>query len=335
MHSVILFFKNVFGVLKDAYMDFMDDDCTSQAAALSYYTIFSLPALLAIIVTIVGAIWGQEAASGEIQRQIESLIGSQAASEIQTMIANAGKSAQGRSGLIASLIGIGVLIFGATGAFIQLQSALNTIWEVAPDPDAGGIKNFLSKRLLSFGMILAVGFLLLVSLAASAAISAFGDILAQWLPAFFSGPLLSILNFAVSLLIITILFAAIFKILPDAVIRWKDVGMGAFFTAILFVIGKTLIGLYLGRSNVASAYGAAGSLALILVWIYYSSLILFWGAELTQSYARHIGAHILPAKGAVRIVREKRHVNDTKSEMKEHIEPVRPTATSPAEEHGR
>lgn len=325
--------KNAFSVLKETFNDFLDDDCTSLAAALSYYTLFSLPALLVIIITLVGAIWGQEAASGEIRQQIQSLIGSEAATQVQTMIASAGEGVSEGSGLLPTFIGIGVFLFGATGAFMQLQAALNKVWEVAPDPEVGGVKNFISKRLLSFGMILGMGFLLLVSLAASAAISAFGDVLTRLLPGDFSGHLLGILNFVVSLFIITILFAATFKILPDAIIRWQEVAIGALFTAALFVLGKSLIGMYLGRSDVGSAYGAAGSLALILVWVYYSANILFLGAEFTQSYARHSGSRIVPSNGAVRVVKDIRRVDDTEIHTEENIEPVRTGASARATDH--
>ncbi|HET6567690.1 MAG TPA: YihY/virulence factor BrkB family protein [Rhodothermales bacterium] len=309
---------------KDLFKDFSDDDCPRMAAALSYYTIFSLPAVLVIVATIVGAVFGQAAAEGQIQQQFGSLLGEEGASFIQTMIQNEGERATGSSGIIATILGIGVLLFGAIGAFVELQSALNTTWEVEPDPEKGGINAFIVKRLLSFGMILGIGFLLLVSLVLSAAISAFGQLISNYLPDFFSQGLLFAINIAISLLVITLLFAAIFKIMPDAVVQWKDVGVGALATAVLFVIGKFAIGLYLGHSSVGSAYGAAGTLALLLIWIYYSALIVFIGAEFTQIWARYTGSRIVPDENAVRVVSETRHVDDDGLATDETTEPVRP-----------
>lgn len=314
--------------VKDLFKDFSDDDCPRMAAALSYYTIFSLPALLVIVVTIVGVAFGQQAAQGQIQQQFSALLGPEGASEVQAMVQNANERASGASGVFATILGIAFLIFGAIGAFVELQSALNATWEVAPDPERGGIKNFVFKRLLSFGMILGIGFLLLVSLVLSAAISAFGKVIGNWLPSFFSQPALFVINIGISLVVITLLFAAIFKILPDAVVRWRDVWVGALATAILFVIGKFAIGLYLGQSNVASTYGAAGSLALLLLWVYYSALIIFIGAEFTQIWARYSGSQIMPDANAVRVVKETRRVSDGSPNADESTEPVRSTASS-------
>ena len=294
------------GLLKETFSEFSDDNCTSMAAALAYYTIFSLPPLLVIIITLAGFFLSPQQVEQAIQQQASGLIGQQAAAQIQTMVQNA--SNLGSSGTIGLVLGIAGLLFGATGAFAQLQQALNRAWEVEPDPEQGGLTSFLSKRLLSLSMILGIAFLLLVSLALSAAISALSSYMAGFLP--FGQAFLWVVNVAVSLLVITLLFAAIFKVMPDARIAWGDVWVGAFVTALLFEIGKFLIGFYLGRSNPGEAFGAAGSLALILVWVYYSALIVFLGAEFTQAWASRRGSGITPDSDAVRVVTDKRYVRE-------------------------
>jgi membrane protein len=300
--------KNTFGILKESFKEFSEDECTSLAAALSYYTVFSLPALLVIIIWIVGVIWGQEAATGQIQQQVSGMLGPEGGAEIETMIQSAGSRTAG--GLMAKILGIGALIFGATGAFGQLQYSINKIWEVEPDPEQGGVKRMALKRVLSFGMVLAIAFLLMVSLVLSAAIAAFGSMLDNMLPGFFSEAVLQGLNLLISLAVFTLLIAAIYKVLPDAVVAWSNVWVGAFATALLFTIGKFLIGLYLGNSEIGSTYGAAGSIVLILVWVYYSSLIVFFGAEFTQVWAKHQGTRIEPDDDAVRVIEEKKHIRD-------------------------
>jgi membrane protein len=234
---------------------------------------------------------------GRVEAQLASLLGREGATAIREMLANANRPGSG--GVLPTLLGVAGLLFGATGAFIQLQSALNTAWDVKPDPRQGGVKNFITKRLLSLGMLLAVGFLVLVSLALSALLSSAGGSVERFLPESLSGPLLAVINLVVSFAVITLLFAAIYKVLPDAVIQWRYVWIGAAVTALLFVVGKFLIGFYIGQSEPGDAYGAAGSLAVILVWIYYASMIVLLGAEFTQVYARAKGAEILPEPGAV------------------------------------
>jgi membrane protein len=216
----------------------------------------------------------------------------------------------GAAGLLPTIVGIGGLILGATGAFGQLQAALNRAWEVAPDPRQGGVRGFLVKRLFSFGMILSVAFLLLVSLVLSAALSAFSGTLGRMLPNGLSVTLLQVLNLTVSFLVITALFATIFKVLPDAKVAWRDVWVGAAVTALLFVVGKFLIGFYLGRSNPGQAFGAAGSLALLFAWVYYSAMILLFGAEFTQAWVERNGGSIAPQRGAVRVVEETKQIRD-------------------------
>lgn len=298
--------KGVLELLKQTFRDFSDDECPTMAAALSYYTVFALPPLLLLIVMIVGVVMGPQQVQEALQGQLGGMLGEAGGDEIRTILEKAQETKKPDSGRpLAAVLSVLALVFGATGAFGQLQAALNKAWEVAPDPEQGGIKSFLFKRVFSFGMILGVAFLLMVSLALSAAITAFGHML------HISEPLLHVFNFAVSLLIFTLLFAAMFKILPDAVIAWGDVWVGALFTTILFVLGKFAIGLYLGSSNPGEAFGAAGSLAVLLIWIYYASMILLLGAEFTQTWAERRGGGIRPEEGAVRVVKETRHVRDT------------------------
>ncbi len=282
----------------------MDDDCMTMAAAIAYYTTFSIAPLLLIIISIVGIVFGREAVQQDIQKQIEGLIGGGAASQVGAMVQNAGQHSS--SGFLGALLGVLALLFGATGAFTQLQSSLNNVWHVKPDPKAGGIKNFLGHRLLSLGMVMAIAFLLVVSLAVSAALSALGGFLGGVLPHALSGPVLQAVNFVVSLAIVAALFAAMFKLLPDVVVRWRDVWIGAVTTAILFTVGKFLIGLYLGRSGTASAYGAAGSFVLIVLWIYYSSIIFLLGAELTAGWSEAHSGGVRPKAGAVAVETEER-----------------------------
>lgn len=298
----------VFGMVKAAFTDFNDDNCPTQAAALSYYTVFSLPPLLVLIIVVASAIFQPADVQHAMQGQLQGLIGASAGQGIETILANAQRPG-GRG--IASILGFGALLIGASGAFLQLQSALNRAWEVKPDPDHGGIKAFIWKRLLSLGMVAGLGFLLMVSLVLSAILAALGSAVQRFLPGE-SGVVLLVINHAVSLAVITGLFAAIFKILPDARVRLTDVWTGAIATAVLFEAGKFAIGFYLGRSNLGEAFGAAGSLALMLVWIYYSSMLVLFGAEFTQVWARERGARIEPEPGAVRVTEDPPKVSAAK-----------------------
>lgn len=287
--------RRIYSLLKDTTSQWIDDKSLKLGAALSYYTVFSLPPLLLIVIALAGLGFGEEAAQGQIMGQFEGFVGKQSAAIIQTMIA---KAAGPQRGTIATIIGLVVLLMGASGVFTELQDSLNTIWKVKPKPQAG-FKYLIRTRLLSFGMILSIGFLLLVSLVITAILAAFGDIMNELWP----GPpiiqyVMHVVNFIVSFGVVTALFAILFKFLPDAKITWKDVWLGAAVTAFLFTVGKFLIGLYLGKSGIASTYGAAGSLVLILAWIYYSSQILFFGAEFTQVYANRYGSRITPAEYA-------------------------------------
>ncbi len=289
--------KGTFGLLKDAGKDFMDDECPVRAAALSYYIVFSLPPLLILILLIASAVFDPAEVQRALTEQMGSFMGPQGAQEIGTIMTEAEKP--GGRGLKA-VLGIAAIVFGATGSFLQLQGALNRAWEVEPDPKQGGIKNMIFKRILSLGMILGVAFLLLVSLALSAALSAVGGMIGRLIPGG-SEVVAHVFNFVLSFAVISLLFAAIYKVLPDAKIAWKDVWVGAVVTALLFTVGKFLLGLYLGRSNPGEAFGAAGSLALLLVWIYYSSMIVLFGAEFTQAWAIRQGAGIVPKEGARRM----------------------------------
>ena len=296
--------RGVFAIIKQSVRDFIDDDAPTMAAALSYYTVFSLPPLLVLLLTLLGAVLDPQDIQGTVEGQIRGLMGPEGGEQIRTIIANADRPGSG--GLVATILGLVALVLGATGVFGQLQAALNKAWEVAPDPEQGGFKSFLMKRVFSVGMVLALAVVLLVSLVLSALLSGFGDSLARFLPEGLSGALLEAFNFAVSFGVITLLFAAIFKVLPDATIAWRDVWVGAGTTALLFTIGKFALGLYLGRSNPGEAFGAAGALALMLVWIYYSSMIVLLGAEFTQTWANRRGQGITPERGAVRVVQETR-----------------------------
>jgi len=297
-----------FGLLKESVNDFIEDDCPSMAAALSYYTVFSLPPLLVLLLTILGAVLDPQDIQGTLEAQMRSAMGPGGADQVRTILANADRP--GAGGLVPAVLSIVALLLGATGVFGQLQSALNKAWGVAPDPEKGGIKTVILRRMFGLGMVLGLAFILLVSLVVSAVLSAFGDQIGRFLPSGLSAPVLEAVNFAGSLAVITLLFGAIFKVMPDARIAWRDVRVGALVTAVLFVGGKFALGLYLGRSNPGEAFGAAGALALMLVWIYYSSMIVLLGAEFTQVWAEHRGKGITPEKGAVRIVTETRRLGE-------------------------
>jgi membrane protein len=300
--------RETFALVRDSVKEFLDDDCQTQAAALSYYTIFSLPPLLVLILMLLGAVLDPQDIRGHLEVQLSGLMGATATEQIRNILEQA--RAPGAGGGVTAVLSVLALLLGATGAFGQLQAAINRSWEVAPDPDKGGIKQFVLKRVFSFGMILSVAFLLLVSLVLSAALTAFGGALGSMLPDGVSATLLQVVNQVLSLVVIAGLFAALFKVLPDARVAWRDVLVGGAATAVLFVLGKFLIGLYLGRSNPGEAFGAAGSLAVLLVWIYYSSMILLFGAEFTQLWAERRGQGIAPERGAIRVVRQRKELRE-------------------------
>lgn len=268
--------KRVIALFRKTWTEFSDNHAQRLGASLAYYTIFSLGPILLIAVSIAELVFGREAAQGRIAGELQGVFGANVANQLNTMIASAHKKG---SGTIAMIIGIVTLLLGAAGVFGNLKDALNTIWNVEPKK-SGGIMTTIRRRFLSMAMVLGVGFLLLVSLVIDAAISAMGAALSQWI------------QLIVSLGVITVLFAMIFRYLPDTEIEWRDVWLGAGFTAFLFVIGKFALGLWLGKGSVGSAYGAAGSLVILLVWIYWSAQILFFGAEFTQVYANAHGSRI-------------------------------------------
>jgi membrane protein len=270
-------------LLKQTASEWLDDNAPSRAASLSYYTIFSIAPLLLIAVAVAGVVFGRTAVHGEVSAQLQSLLGSGSAQAIEEMMASASKVG---SGVVASIIGVVLLGLGACGAFVELQDTLNEMWGV-DKKETSGVFGFIRARLLSFAMIGVIAFLLLVSLVVSAGLAAAGAFAKDRLPA--GEALFHAVNFVVSFGVITFLFAAIFKILPDAKVPWRDVWFGAAVTSLLFVIGKLVIGLYLGKSSTASSYGAAGSFAVLLIWIYYSAMIVFFGAEFTQVFARARG----------------------------------------------
>jgi membrane protein len=268
-------FRSVVELFKRTFQRFFAKDTFEMGAALAYYTVFSLAPLVLIAIAIAGLVFGPKAAEGQIAGEIENAVGPAVAKAVQQTL----KNAQDGGSTTASIIGVIVLIFGASGVFVQLQDSLNTIWQVQPK-NSGGIWAMVLHRLLSFAMVLGIGFLLLVSLIVNTSLSAMSHFLAPEQTA-----IAQVVNQLISFGFITLLFALIFKFLPDRPITWSDVWIGAAFTSLLFVVGKYLLGLYLGRGSVTSAYGAAGSLVVILMWVYYASQILLFGAQFTQVYA--------------------------------------------------
>jgi membrane protein len=302
---MLLQLKAIPRLLWTTVSEFSRDGCGNLAAALSYYTVFSLPPLLVLLLLIVGAFVDTSTVQSVMSGQLGALLGPQGADQIRALIMHAARPEM--SGLSA-VLGVLALILGATGAFTALQGALNTAWEVEPDSSRGGVRNFLTKRAVSFAIVLAVGFLLLVSLIITAVLSAFSDFVGQWLPGDMSGAVVLLVEAGVSYVAVSLIFAAIFQYLPDAVVRWRHALVGGAFTGILFTLGKWAIGFYIGRSDPGSAYGAAGSLAVVLLWIYYSATILLLGAEFTQVWARHRGMPITPEPGAARVIRKQQRV---------------------------
>jgi membrane protein len=287
-------FSNLPNLLKLTYQGWKEDNASRLSAALAYYTIFSLAPLLVIVIAITGLFWEQEAVQSQVMNQIESLVGAEGRTFVSNVLTSASNPAEG---ITATIVGIITLLFGALGVFNELHNSLNIIWEVEEEETKGflqTIKKVIFARFLSFTMILGIGFLLLVSLVVSAGLSAVQETIGNAIP--LSEVIWQIVNLVVSIGVITILFALIYKFLPDAEIAWRDVWLGAFVTSLLFSLGKTLIGIYLGNSAVASSFGAAGSLVLLLVWIYYSAQILFFGAEFTQVYANNHGSKIIPER---------------------------------------
>ena len=297
--------KLALALAKDTFKEFFEDEITWKAAALSYFTVFAIAPLLVILLQVASFIWDPAQVRDALTGQFQALMGQDVARQVDTMMTSAEEKTASGSGarLMLSIAG---LLFGATGAFVSLQTALNRAWEVEPDPRRGGIKNFITKRFLSLGMVLGIAFLVLVSLALTAALSAFGKAVFGG----FGGAVAKELDFVLTFAVISLLFAAMFKVLPDAKVEWRDVWVGAIATALLFVVGKFLIGLYIGQSDPGSTFGAAGALAVLLVWIYYAAVILLLGAEFTQAWMKHHGREIEPEEGAVRVVETKERLRE-------------------------
>ena len=284
----------LWSMLKETVNDWLDDKASRLAAALAFYTLLSIAPLLVLAVSIAGLVFGADAARGEIAGQLRSLMGPEASEGVQKLLTSAQSP---REGILATLVGVVVLLFGASGVFGELQESLNTVWEVTTRPGRGVI-GLVKDRFFSFTMVLGVAFLLLVSLVISTLLSALGGSIHPSAPAF--AVVWQGVNFVVSFVSATVLFALIFKVIPDVRIAWKSVWIGALATAFLFTIGKHLLGLYLGRASVASPYGAAGSVVVLVIWVYYSAQILFLGAEFTQVFARATGSRLEPTAKAMR-----------------------------------
>ena len=291
--------RSFFRILKKAAVAFIEDNALKLSASLSYYTVFSIGPIIIIVISLVGIFYGREAVQGKVYGQVKGFIGSDAAIQLQEIIKNIEYSQFKTTGFI---IGVVMLLFGASGVFTEIQDSVNRIWSVKAKPKKGWLK-FITNRLLSFSLVVGLGFIMLVSLLVSTALDALNNQLAR----LFSENvviLFYILNIFIVLTVITLLFAIIFKVLPDAIIRWRDVIKGSLFTAVLFMSGKFLISFYISKSNVGVTYGAAATIVIILLWVFYSSVILYFGAEFTKCYAVEAGSGIRPKDTAVFVVKQ-------------------------------
>ena len=288
--------RDLLAISRDAMDLWLSRNAFQHAGALGFYTLFSMAPLLIILTTIVGVVYGEQAASGEITGQITDLLGAQAAEAVTEAVR---RSRTEEAGLLPTFLGIGALLFGATAVFAQMQTSLNQFWSVRSKPSRSGVLEFLRTRLISLSVVLILGFLLLISFAATLTISALVEYANERIP--IPGALVTAIDLATSLGISTLLFATIFKVLPDVELQWRDMWRGAFLTAVLFVLGQYLISSYLTSAAPGSPYGAAGALVLILLWVYYSGLILFVGAALTRAWIRHRGDYIKPKATAVKV----------------------------------
>ena len=290
-HNTLFKIKDLGTLFKTTFKEWYDKDPFRQSAIIAYYAIFSIPGLLVLIITITGYFFGKDIVNQNILMEISNTMGADIAVQINDILTKAGES---KSTVLGSSIGISILLIGATGVFVELQKSLNCIWKVKAVPQKG-ILLFFKARIFSFGLILAIAFLLLISLVISTAIAAFGNFIkidsSSLMIMFFNG-----FNFIFSLAVVSILFALMFKILPDAKIKWKHVWLGSLVTGLLFTIGKTALAFYFGKAAPASVYGAAGSVILILLWVSYSSMIMFFGAEFTATYANMYSAKVLPTE---------------------------------------
>jgi len=286
--------KGIGKLLKESFNTFLDHKVMKLSASLAYYTVFSIGPIIIIVIYFAGVIYGQEAVQGTIFKELRGLVGTDAAAQIQDMIKNAALSNQGN---FAAIIGFITLFIGATGVFGEIQDSINDIWGLKPKPEKGWLKMIIN-RILSFSVVVSLGFILLVSLIVNGVIEALMERLQARFPDL-TVIVVYIINLLITFGVITSLFAIIFKVLPDAVIKWKDVMIGAMVTAVLFMIGKFGITFYIAKSSVGTTYGAAGSLVILLLWVYYSSVILYFGAAFTKSYATYFGSQIHPSQYAV------------------------------------
>ena len=288
--------RTTWDVLKQTTLNFFQDDSFSDASSIAFYTIFSLPAILIISLSVGATVYERDVVQEELINQVGRLIGKESAADVEQILVNAALDSRGT---FAKIVGIATLIFSATTVFISLQTSLNKIWGIKPKPERGVVK-YIIDRLLSLAMVISIGFLLLVSLVMDTALmviqKSLSEVLAGW-----TLYVVTALNIAVSLALVTLIFAILFKVLPDAKIKWKDVWIGSLVTTVFFAAGKYLIGFYLGNSSVNSAYGAAGSLVIILIWVYYSAVIFLFGAELTSVFAEKSGRDIEPYHNAVKV----------------------------------
>ena len=305
------FFKTVFGILKETVSTFMDNKGLKLSASLAYYTLFSMAPLLLLVISLAGAFFGKEAIEGSVFAELNGLVGNEAATQIQQIIKNMELSG---STTLSLVIGAVSLIIGATTVFGDIQDSVNKIWSVKAKPEKGWLK-LVKDRLLSGSIIIGLGFLLIVALVVNGAVSAFDYILKGWLPDF-SVVLLTALTALVNFLVLALLFGVIYNVLPDAKIKWRDVRAGALFTAALFMLGRYVIGIYIDKADVGSPYGAAGSLIIILIWIYYSAAILYISTSFTKVYAAAKGENIKPSDHAV-YVEEKEVESDNASVLKD------------------
>jgi len=291
--------SRVFTLLKSTAGAFSNDNGFKLSASLSYYTIFALGPLLIIVISLSAIVYGKEVVEGKLYDQLSNLVGGEAALQIQNILINA---QQTHATTLGAIIGFIVLFIGATGVFTEIQGSINFIWSVRAKPKKSWLK-YLLNRLISFSLIVGLGFLLLVSLIVNALLTLLSETLTKKFPHFPVG-LFNLANSLIILAVITFLFTVIYKVLPDAIISWKDAWIGSIFTALLFLLGKFLIGYYLGKSNLGVTYGAAASVIILLAWVYYSSLILYFGAEFTKVYALYSGEGIRPKQTAVFIIKK-------------------------------
>lgn len=300
-------FKHLPSLIKNAALAWNRDDPWRLSAVVAYYAILSLPGLLVIIINILSYIWGGEIVEGKIYNEIAAAMGTSAAEGVVSIFESA---RSGEQSVISTIIGIAALVFGATGVFFHLQISINRIWEIEPDPKSGFLR-FLINRTRSFGFVLIIAFLLLISFVISAMLTALQDVIGNWFSEVYVY-VAKVLNILISLGVVALLFAMIFKYLPDAHIRWKTVWIGAFLTSLLFTIGKELLSFYFGEASPGNVYGAAGSIIIVMLWVSYSSLILFYGAEFTWAFAKLYGHGILP-KSYARSVGSKNSASPGKS----------------------